>query len=100
MWKRVICIGMLLLFAGSMYYFSAKESREILSYHFKGEVKNVRYDRKGFPYVTIEKTTYYLSYNNWAFEHQIQNGDTLEKKINSFTIKLTKYKSGDVTIFK
>jgi hypothetical protein len=99
MWK-VVGIIVVILFAGGMFYLYKKDYKKNLGYHFNGEVQNVRYDSKGIPYVTIDNRTYYLSYNNWAFNHEIEKGDKLQKERNTFTVKLTKYKSGDVLIFK
>ena len=100
MLKVKIGLGIIVLFAGSMFYLYTKGYKRNLGYRFKGEVRNIQYDSKGFPNVTINDSTYYLSYNNWNFNHKIQKSDTLEKEANTFTIKLTKYKSGDVFIFK
>lgn len=100
MWKLIVGIAIVVLFAGSMFYLYKKDYKKKLLYYFNGEVQNVRYDSKGFPYVTIDNRTYYLSYNNWDFNHEIEQGDTLQKEKNTFAVKLTKYKSGHVLIFK
>jgi hypothetical protein len=100
MWKSIISIVVVVLFAVSMFYTYKKDYKKNLQYNFNGEVQNIRYDSKGFPYVTIDNRTYYLSYNNWDFNHRIAKGDTLQKNKNTFTVKLIKYKSSDVLIFK
>jgi hypothetical protein len=100
MWKIVVGIVAVILFAASMIFLYKKDYKKNSDYYFDGVVQNVRYDSKGFPYVTIHNRTFYLSYNNWDFNHEIQKGDTLKKEKNSFTVKITKYKSGEVLIFK
>jgi len=96
--KGIIFIIVVFLVAGIMFYLYKRNSERIFNYHFKGEVQSIRYDEKGFPDVTIDGTTYYLFYGNWSFRHAIQKSDTLEKKKNSFTIKLIKYKTGELNI--
>ena len=76
-----------------------KNNSQNLNYNFKGKVENICYDVKGFPFVTINQKRYYLSYNNWNFRHQIENGDSLEKEASSFVLKLTK-STGEIIIFK
>lgn len=98
--KIWIYVAMLFLFFGTAFYLYKRSYKTNLNYYFKGKIENVSYDEKGYPDVIIDKTSYYLCYVNWDFGHQIQKGDSLEKRVGSFTIKLTKLNSGHVIIFK
>jgi hypothetical protein len=99
MWKIVVAIVFGILFIGSTLFLNNRNRKRNFSYYFNGKVQSVRYDLKGFPYVTIGSKIYYLSYNNWDFNHQIAKGDTLKKEKNTFTIRLIKYSSGEILVF-
>jgi hypothetical protein len=84
---------------GSLSYLYQKDFKRNRSYAFYGEVEQVRYDTKGFPYVTVNKVTYYLSYNDWNFNHCIEQHDSIQKLENSTVIKIKKRKSGQILVF-
>lgn len=96
--QKIAAFLFLLFFVGVFFLYKTSRTQN-LSYEFKGEVQNIQYDIKGFAYLTINNKIYDLSYPGWVFDRQIQKGDTLEKRKNSFTIKLTKKISGEVIIF-
>jgi hypothetical protein len=99
MWKLVVAIVFGVLFLGSMLFLNNRNNKRNFSYYFNGEVQSVRYDLKGFPYVTIASKIYYLSYNNWDFNYRISKGDTLKKEKNTFTISLIKHGTGEILVF-
>lgn len=100
MWKILLPLIIFILFFGVLFFFYKRSSEKQLNYSFDGVVEVVRYDVKGKPYVTIEGITYYLSYNNWNFNHcRIENGDSLFKEKGSMKIKLIKHKLGNIFIF-
>lgn len=95
--------GLFLVFAfimiGMMYYLYSKDYKKNLSYSFNGNVEHIKYDDKGFPYVTVNKKTYYLSYNNWDFNHCIEQNDSIQKFENMLIIMVKKHHSGQTLIF-
>jgi hypothetical protein len=98
--KVLLIVFVLCVFFGTLFYLDLKSKRKNYNYFFKGKVENIYYDIKGIPSVTINQKSYYLSYIDWKFDHQIEKGDSLEKKASSFTIKLTKSDTGNVILFK
>lgn len=98
--KVLVIAGIFILFFGIMFYRSINDDNKNLNYNFKGKVESIYYDIKGIPLVTINQKSYYLSYNNWNFDHQIEKGDSLEKVAPSFIIKLKKLHTGTIIIIK
>lgn len=86
-------------FIAFIAFFYIKGYKMNLKLEFNGLVEDVQYDIKGIPSVTVSENTYYLSWNDWYFNHRIQKGDSLIKKRNSLLIMLIKQKSGEVIVF-
>jgi hypothetical protein len=72
------------------FYTRFTAQRKALYYHFNGRVDTVNYNKKGQPTVTIHGTKYDLSVTRWDFNHQIQTGDSMVKKMDSMMIKIFK----------
>lgn len=81
------------IFIGSffvyMIYISVKANDKYLDIEFNGKVQNVRYDVKGFPYVTIKDKEFYLGVNT-NFEYLIEKGDSVTKRKANSEIILIK----------
>jgi len=99
MGKIVISIIVVFLFVGTLIILHKRAYQKNLDYCFKGEVEAIRYDVKNTPYVTINVRTFFLSYNNWDFNTQIQIGDSLEKEKGTMTIRLVKKYTGKIVFF-
>ena len=89
----------MLLFVINIAYSTKKSYRENLDFEFNGKVEFVSYDVKGTPTIKINKQEYCLTYNNWDFDHQIEKGDSLDKRKGTFVIKLIKFNSKSIVYF-
>ena len=72
--------------------------RKNLNKGFAGKVTYISYDIKQFPTVTIGDSSYYIG-SGYNTDHQIEEGDSLEKKRGSSSYKLIKYKSHKIVEF-
>lgn len=97
--KLIVVSIVLILFISQAIYFYKKAYRENYNYAFYGVVKKVQYDIKGTPTVFVNGVSYYLSYNNWDFNHKIAINDSIEKKKHSMVIRLKKTNSGNIFLF-
>ncbi|MGZ4000278.1 MAG: hypothetical protein ACXVIY_06610 [Mucilaginibacter sp.] len=87
----LIVLGVLAIsFAVFTFYSRFSAQRKTLAYQFNGKVDTVNYDRGGQPIVTIHGTKYDLSVTRWDFNHQVQAGDSMVKKMDSMVIKIFK----------
>ncbi len=73
-----------------MFFLYRRDYEINLNYQFSGIVERVRYEVKGKPYVTLKDKIYYLSFNDWNFNYEIEKGDSLIKRKGEMTIKLIK----------
>jgi hypothetical protein len=99
--KSPILIGILvfLLFIIGIYHYYSLTQKN-LPLEFNGKVENVFYSVKGEPTISINNKTFNLPVNLWDFNHKIERGDSLIKFKDHMVIKLVKYKSGQVMLFK
>jgi len=99
--KKLILIAILsfFFFITAIYYYNNLTQKN-LPLAFNGKVENVFYSIKGEPTVSINNKTFNLPVNLWDFNHKIEKGDSLIKLKDSMIIKLVKYKSGQVMLFK
>jgi len=88
------------IFLGAIMLFNIRGCTELKSYEFKGVVQNVEYDIQGSPDVFVNGRKYSLGYNGWNFGYNIQKGDSLIKDKGTMTVKLIKFKTCKVIIFK
>src|SRR5687767_12558833 len=99
MWKVVVILVVFVYLLVGIYI-SLKRQKEIIkNFEFKGVVENVRYEKKGIPYVTVNSKTYYLSYNNWSLKRSIQKGDFIIKEKGALSITVIKKNSGEKLTF-
>ncbi|WP_184546398.1 hypothetical protein [Mucilaginibacter sp. FT3.2] len=90
-WTALFFISACICMSISLSYFYFKAKNKNRSYQFKGKVDSVSYTIKGDAYVFIHGVKYYLSDNDWDFDHnRIIVGDSLIKKRNSMIVKLIK----------
>ena len=71
----------------------------VKAWDFKGPVKDVYYDIKGYPTITINGDSYYLFYTMWHIDVQINIGDTIIKKKGDLRIKLIRQNSHDTIYY-
>jgi len=87
----LIVLGVLAIsFAVFTFYSRFTAHRKALSYAFNGKVDTIIYDNSGKPTVTIHGAKYDLSVTQWNFDHQVETGDSMVKKIDSMVIKIFK----------
>ena len=99
--KNLLGAGVIIIVASffSLFIFLTIRGNNInRNYEFNGVVEDVNYDIKGTPSVTISGHVYYLSYNNWNFQHRIMKMDTLIKKKGYMKIILIKYSTHEKII--
>jgi hypothetical protein len=90
-------VAILLAFA---FYKRETLPEKTLKWHFKGAVKNVRYDLKKYPWVIIADKEYNLYYTTWDFNVKINRGDTLIKYEGDRRVKLIRAGSHDTVFFE
>ena len=87
----MIIVGVLAIsFAVFTFYSRFTAQRKALSYQFNGRVDTIVYDNSGKPTVTIHGAKYDLSVTHWDFDHQVETGDSMVKKMDSMVIKIFK----------
>jgi hypothetical protein len=99
LWVAVFFAFVAVLFLFFIFYSSKKTYHRNLDYEFDGKVESVFYDVKGTPTIMINKKEYFLTFYDWDIDHQIEKGDSLEKRKGTMLIKLIKFDSKKTIYF-
>jgi len=97
-----IIIGVIVVFSSVFTYWIISDQRatqRVLNKNFAGSVKNIYYDLKQFPTVTIGDSDYYIG-AGYHTNHQIEVGDSIIKKRGSAIYTLIKHKTHKTIEFK
>lgn len=90
-------IIMLVIMTATGIYFGKIQDKQLLNYKFNGRVDSVWYSSNSNdlhnvtePFVIIKGKKFHLFYHSWDFGNEIQKGDSLIKKDNTFIVTLIK----------